>query len=103
MFIPFRKGYATKVVSSTYKSFFSEDLVEVWVPNEYPTSFNGSAVRLEGIEISNDVINLSLSVLDFYSFLTSNLLVKGVEVSSKNLENYLTCPYLANIIAVVLM
>ena len=74
--------------------------MEVWVPNEYPTSFNGSAVRLEGIEISNDVINLSLSVLDFYSFLTSNLLVKGVEVSSKNLENYLTCPYLANILAV---
>lgn len=100
MFISFRKGYFTEVVSSSYKSFFSEDLVEDWVSNKYPTSFNGSAVRLEGIEISNDVINLSLSVIDFYSFLTSNLLVKEVEISSKNLENYLTCPYLANILAV---
>ena len=39
-------------------------------------------------------------MLDFYSFLTSNLLVKGVELSSKNLENYLTCHYLTNILAV---
>ena len=100
MFIPFSKGYTTKVVSSTYKPYFSEDFLQGWVSSEYPTSFNGSAVRLEGIETSDDVINLSLSVLDFYSFLTSNLLVKGVELSSKNLENYLTYPYLANILAV---
>lgn len=87
MFISFSKGYSTKVVSSTYKPYFSEDFVENWVSNKYTTSFNGSAVRLEGIEISNDVINLSLSVLDFYSFLTSNLLVKEVEISSKDLED----------------
>lgn len=100
MFIPFSKGYTTKVVSSTYKPYFSEDFEKDLVFSEYSTSFNGSAVRLEGIETSDDVINLSLSVLDFYSFLTSNLLVKGIELSSKNLENYLTCPYLANILAV---
>ena len=101
LFIPFSKGYSTKIVSSTYTPYFSEEFLEDWVSSKYPTSFNGSAVCLEGIELDeNSSTILSLSELDFYSFLTSNLLVKGVELSSKNLENYLTCPYLANILAV---
>ena len=101
LFIPFSNGYSTKIVSSTYKPYLSKEFIEYWVSSKYPTSFNGSAVRLEGIEIDeNSSTILSLSELNFYSFLTSNLLIEGVEVSSKNLENYLTCPYLANILAV---
>lgn len=101
MFIPFSNGYSTKVVSSTYSPYFSEDFVSDWVSSKYPTSFNGSAVRLESMEISEDgYMSLSLSASDFYSFLTSNLLVGGMEITFKNLKNYLTCPYLANILAV---
>lgn len=103
MFIPFSNGYSTKVVSSTYSPYFSEDFVSDWVSSKYPTSFNGSAVRLESMEISEDgymSLSLSLSASDFYSFLTSNLLVGGMEITFKNLKNYLTCPYLANILAV---
>ena len=100
LFIPFSNGYSTKVISSTYSPYFSEDFVLDWVSSKYPTSFNGSAVRLEIIEVSEDSASLSLSILDFYSFLTSNLLAKGMEINSKTLENYLTCPYLANILAV---
>ena len=100
MFIPFSKGYSTKIVSSTYTPYFSKDFIEDWVSFKYPTTFNSSTVRLECIETSDDVINLSLSVLDFYSFLISNLLAEGVKVSSKTIENYLICPYLANVLAV---
>ena len=101
LFIPFSRGYSTKVVSSTYKPYFSRGFIEYWVSSKYPTSFNGTAVRLEGIELAgNSSTILSLSELDFYSFLTSNLLAEGIEVSSKTLENYLTCHYLANILAV---
>ena len=101
LFIPFSNGYSTKVVSSSYTPYFSKEFVEEWVSSTYPTSFNGSAVRLESIELDeNSSITLSLSELDFYSFLTSNLLVEGIEINSKTLENYLTCPYLANILAV---
>lgn len=100
LFIPFSKGYSTKVVSSSYTPYFSKEFVEEWVSSTYPTSFNGSAVRLESIVTSKDSVSLSLSELDFYSFLTSNLLVEGIEINSKTLENYLTCPYLANILAV---
>ena len=100
MFISFSKGYSTKIVSSTYTPYFTEEFIEDLVFSRYPTSFNGSAVRLEGIENSKDILKLSLSVLDFYSFLTSNLLIEDTEITSKTLGNYLNCPYLANIIAV---
>lgn len=86
MFIPFSNGYTTKVVSSTYQPYFSKEFVKEWVSTKYPTSFNGSAVRLEGIDIYSDVINLSLSVLDFYSFLTSNLIAEGMVITSETLE-----------------
>ena len=100
LFISFSKGYSTKIVSSTYTPYFTEEFIEDLVFSRYPTSFNGSAVRLEGIENSKDILKLSLSVLDFYSFLTSNLLIEDTEITSKTLGNYLKCPYLANIIAV---
>lgn len=101
LFIPFSRGYSTEVVSSTYTPYFSEEFLEEWVSSKYPTSFNGSAVRLESIETSNNgSVSLSLSVLDFYSFITSNLLVGGMELTPNTIENYFNCPYLANILAV---
>lgn len=101
LFIPFSRSYSTDIVSSSYSPYFSEEFREDWVSSKYPTSFNGSAVRLENIEtLKDNSVSLSLSVLDFYSFLTSNLLAKGMKITSKDLENYLNCPYLANILAV---
>lgn len=101
MFISFQKGYSISVVPSTYTSYFSTEFQKDYISSNYPTAFNGSTVRLENlVQHENGFVSLSCSCLDFYSFLTSNLLVTPIEITSNTLGNYLSCPYLANVIAV---
>lgn len=101
MFISFQNGYSISVVPSTYKPYFSTEFQQDYISTHYPTAFNGSTVRLESLVQREDgFVFLSCSCLDFYSFLTSNLLVTPIEITSDTFENYLTCFYLANVIAV---
>ena len=101
MFISFQKGYSISVVPSTYKSYFSKDFQQDWISTQYPTAFNGSTVRLENlVQCEDGSVSLTCSLLDFYSFLTSNLLVTPIETTPDTLGHYLSCPYLANVIAV---
>lgn len=101
MFISFQKGYSISVVPSTFTSYFSTEFQKDYISSNYPTAFNGSTVRLENlVQHENGFVSLSCSHLDFYSFLTSNLLVTPIETNSDTLGNYLSCPYLANVIAV---
>ena len=101
MFISFQNGYSISVVPSTYKPYFSTEFQQDYISTHYPTAFNGSTVRLENLVQREDgSVSLSCSPLDFYSFLTSNLLAAPTEISSDTFENYLTCSYLANVLAV---
>ena len=101
MFIPFQNGYSISVVPSTYKPYFSTEFQQDYVSTNYPTAFNGSTVRLESLLQREDgFVSLSCSCLDFYSFLTSNLLVTPTEITLDTFGNYLSCPHLANVIAV---
>lgn len=101
MFIPFQNGYSISVVPSTYKPYFSTEFQQDYVSTTYPTAFNGSTVRLESLVQREDgFVSLSCSCLDFYSFLTSNLLVGSLDITSSTFSNYLMCPYLANVLAV---
>lgn len=101
MFISFQNGYSISVVPSTYKPYFSTEFQQDYISTNCPTAFNGSTVRLESLVQREDgFVSLSCSYLDFYSFLTSNLLVTPIEKTSDTLGDYLSCPYLANIIAV---
>lgn len=86
---------------STFSSYFSEGFQRDLISLMYPRAFNGSTVRLESLSVcSDDSILLGCSPLDFYSFLVSNLLVGSIELDSHNFTNYITCPHLANSIAV---
>lgn len=101
MFISFQNGYSISCAPSTYKSYFSEEFQSEYISIYYPTAFNGSAVRLESLVRREDgFVSLSCSCLDFYSFLTSNLLVGSLDITSSTFSNYLMCPYLANVLAV---
>lgn len=101
MFIPFQNGYSISVVPSTYKPYVSTEFQQDYVSTNYPTAFNGSTVRLESLVQREDgFVSLSCSCLDFYSFLTSNLLVTPTEITLDTFGNYLSCPHLANVIAV---
>ena len=101
MFIPFQKRYFISQVPSTYTSYFSSEFQQDWISTKYPTDFNGSTVRLENlVQCEDGSVSLTCSPLDFYSFLTSNLLVAPTELTSDTFENYLTCSYLANVLAV---
>lgn len=101
MFIPFQNGYSISVVPSTYKSYFSTEFQQDFVSTNYPTAFNGSTVRLESLVQREDgFVSLSCSCLDFYSFLTSNLLVTPTKTTSDTFKSYISCPHLANVIAV---
>ena len=101
MFIPFQNGYSISVVPSTYKPYFSTEFQQDYVSTNYPTAFNGSTVRLESLVQREDgFVSLSCSCLDFYSFLTSNLLVGSLDVTSSTFSDYLRCPYLSNVLAV---
>ena len=104
MFISFQKGYSISVVSSTYTSYFSTEFQQDCISTNYPTAFNGSTVRLESlVQREAGFVSLSCSCLDFYSFLTSNLLAAPRKITSATFENYLTCSYLANVLAVSIL
>lgn len=86
---------------STFSSYFSEEFQRDLISSMYSRAFNGSTVRLESLKVCSDgYILLGCSPLDFYSFLVSNLLVDSIELGLHNFTNYITCPYLANSIAV---
>lgn len=86
---------------STFSPYFSEGFQRDFISLMYSHAFNGSTVRLESLLVcSEGSILLGCSPLDFYSFLVSNLLVDSIELGSHNFTNYITCPYLANSIAV---
>ena len=104
MFISFQKGCSISQVPSTYASYFSSEFQQDWISTQYPTAFNGSTARLENLVQREDgSVSLSCSCLDFYSFLTSNLLATPAEITSDTFENYLACSYLANAIAVSIL
>lgn len=101
MFIPFQKRYSISRAPSTYTSYFSSEFQQDLIFTKYPTAFNGSTVRLENlVQCEDGSVSLTCSPLDFYSFLTSNLLVAPTELTSDTFENYLTCSHLANVLAV---
>jgi len=84
LFIPFQEGYSISRVPSTYTPYFSSEFQQDWISTQYPTAFNGSTVRLENLVQREDgFVSLSCSPLAF--------------------ENYLTCSYLANAIAVSIL
>ncbi len=86
---------------STFSFYFSEEFQRDLISSMYSRAFNGSTVRLESMKVCSDgSILLGCSPLDFYSFLVSNLLVDSIELGLHNFTNYITCPYLANSIAV---
>lgn len=86
---------------STFSTYFSEEFQRDLISSLYSSAFNGSTVRLESLKVCSDgSVSLTCSPLDFYSFLTSNLLVAPTELTLDTFENYLTCSYLANAIAV---
>lgn len=86
--------------SSTFSSYFSEEFQRDLISSLYSSAFNGSTVRLESLSVCSDgSILLGCSPLDFYSFLSSNMLVGSMTLNSHNFTNYLTCSYLANAIA----
>lgn len=86
---------------STFSPYFSEEFQRDYISLMYPSAFNGSTVRLESLKMCSDgSILLGCSTLDFYSFLSSNMLVGSIELDSHNFTNYITCFYLANSIAV---
>ena len=91
-------------VHSTYTPYFSDEFQSDWIATQYPTAFNGSTVRLENIDRhESGAVSLTCSPLDFYSFLTSNLLVAPGKITSDTFENYLTCSYLANVLAISIL
>ena len=101
MCISFQKGYSISVVPSTYTSYFSTEFQKDYISSNYPTTFNGSTVRLESlVQREDDFVSLSCSHLDFYSFLTSHLLVGSLDVTPSTFSDYLMYPYLANVLAV---
>lgn len=86
---------------STFSPYFSEEFQIDLISSRYSSAFNGSTIRLESLKLCSDgSILLGCSPLDFYSFLVSNLLVGSIELDSHNFTNYITCPHLANSIAV---
>ena len=86
---------------STFSPYFSEGFQRDFISLMYPHAFNGSTIRLESLKVCSDgSILLGCSPLDFYSFLVSNLLVGSIDLGLHNFTNYITCPYLANSIAV---
>lgn len=104
MFIPFQNGYSISVIPSTYKPYFSTEFQQDYVSTNYPIAFNGSTVRLESlVQCEDGFVFLSCSCLDFYSFLTSNLLVTPTKITSDTFKSYLSCTYLANVIAVSIL
>lgn len=82
MFISFKnKKVSFNIIDSTFKSIFNKEEVEQLLKKYYKNKilFNSLSFRLENIQVNKNNINLTLSKSDFYSLLTSNLLLNKVE------------------------
>lgn len=97
MFISFKnKKISFNIIDSTFKSIFNKEEVEQLLKTYYKNKilFNSLSFRLENIQINKNNINLILSKSDFYSLLTSNLLLNKVE--ELNIEYFKNSDILTN-------
>lgn len=76
MFIDFGDVYVTfGVIGSGLRPRFSEAETVALVGALCPDAFDGSAVRLESVQVGDGQVGLTLSETSFYQLLVSNLLV----------------------------
>lgn len=76
MFIDFGgMAVAFGVIESGLRPRFSEAETVALVGALWPDAFDGSAVRLEGVQVGDGQVGLMLSETSFYQLLVSNLLV----------------------------
>ena len=76
MFIDFGDVYVTfGVIGSGLRPRFSEAETVALVGALWPDAFDGSAVRLESVQVGDGQVGLMLSETSFYQLLVSNLLV----------------------------
>lgn len=76
MFIDFDgMAVAFRVIESGLRPRFSEAETVALVGALWPDAFDGSAVRLEGVQVGDGQVGLMLSETSFYQLLVSNLLV----------------------------
>lgn len=120
MFIDFGGAdVAFRIIESGLCPDFSEAETVALVGALWPDAFDGSAVRLEGIQVGDGQVGLMLSETSFYQLLVSNLLVgrpadslskvddvalkeKALSVAAEKVaaEDVLSTPWLANALAV---
>lgn len=120
MFIDFGGvDVAFRVIESGLCPHFSEAETVALVGTLWPDAFDGSAVRLEGVQVGDGQVGLTLSETSFYQLLVSNLLVgrpvdsllkvgdvtlreKALAVAAEKVaaEDALGTPWLANALAV---
>lgn len=120
MFIDFGGvDVAFRVIESGLCPHFSEAETVALVGALWSDAFDGSAVRLEGVQVGDGQVGLMLSETSFYQLLVSNLLVgrpvdsllkvgdvalrvKALSVAAEKVavEDVLDTPWLANALAV---
>lgn len=120
MFIDFGGANVTVgVIGSGLRPRFSETETATLASALWPDAFDGSAVRLEGVQVGDGQVGLMLSETSFYQLLVSNLLVgrpvdsllkvgdvalrvKALSVAAEKVaaEDVLGTPWLANALAV---
>lgn len=120
MFIDFGgMAVAFRVIESGLHPRFSEAETVALVGALWPDAFDGSAVRLEGVQMGDGQVGLMLSETSFYQLLVSNLLVgrpvesllkvgdvalreKALAVAAEKVaaEDVLGRPWMANALAV---
>lgn len=120
MFIDFDgMAVAFRVIESGLRPRFSEAETVALVGALWPDAFDGSAVRLESVQVGDGQVGLMLSETSFYQLLVSNLLVgrpvesllkvgdvalreKALSVATVKVaaEDVLGMPWLANALAV---
>ena len=109
MFISFKnKKVLSNIIDSTFKSIFNKEELDRLLKKYYKnkTLFNALSFRLENIQVNKNNINLTLSKSDFYSLLTSNLLlnkVEEVDMEYKKDSDILTNKSFSNNIAVSIL
>lgn len=97
MFISFKnKKISFNIIDSTFKSIFNKEEVEQLLKKYYKNKilFNSLSFRLENIQVNKNQVNLTVSKSDFYSLLTSNLLLNKVE--ELNIEYFKNSDILTN-------
>ena len=97
MFISFKnKKIYFNIIDSTFKSIFNKEEVEQLLKKYYKNKilFNSLSFRLENIQVNKNQVNLTVSKSDFYSLLTSNLLLNKVE--ELNIEYFKNSDILTN-------